>query len=928
MTGNSFILLFAGMACAGPPSAADQTSSAHWPVTAVTDGVLVGQAEDSMMMPTAVAVMEDGRVFVADGVNDRIVEFGPDGQFTGSITEIAGQKLSRPLSIKVVGQDLWIADSGNYRALVRGPQGDLLRTIALDSPIDLTDLAVVDKSTAWFVDNDAHRLLRYDLSTDSMTEFGMKGETLGRFHYPFMIEAHDGLIYVSDSMNGRVQAIRGPDVLPRPIGRFGVAPGQFHRPKGIALNSSGQIAVADGSLGTVQFFGREGELIDALRHENGDVFRFESPCGLAIDGAHLYVVELIPNHVRKLRLTFRDARPQFETRLQQRTESQQNSCTLCHLEWIPPFPAGQSTELAAPPPERPNEPYVSSSSSCLSCHDGTVVDSRRRVWRDHGHRTGMALPATMLSPQDLPLVESAISCRTCHSAHTHGGAGHGLDDAVFLRVSGAPDELCLKCHVDYAGNRNTMHPTGAFESPLPDTLIKSGSRYTPEQQSPGCLICHSGHGSKDQRLLVNTPQSEDLCLACHSSLISNVESMANASVHPLRNSGRLKKLFDHGENNADNLAEDLECTSCHRVHHAVEATALLIRPLSDGGLCLQCHSSFSAVQGTPHDLTRLHQKNDPSHDCNPAALCSSCHGVHEPPRTAVSSSVDQEGACLTCHQVSSCANEKTGQPFLHPTSVTKDQLLQLSEFTGRNRAPLPADSLTCLSCHNPHADPHQSKAMIRGADDSSVTELCFQCHSDTRTIPQSFHRSHSLSTINVEAEDECRACHAIHAPTPEWKGDSWVASIGPSSSPESMRCTGCHSGTGGMTDVAFKGHPRLALTNLVLPNEPGFMPLMDEQGQTGMTGSIGCITCHVPHGRPEGGGFLSPKWDSTPLPVIHSTKPMLRPYVVPNPCSSCHGPDGLRLFLDYHQTGSPQPVDQAHGSTNRSGTFPAREFGR
>ena len=88
--------------------------------------------EPPMRMPTAVAVSAAGSVFVCDGVNDRVLEFGADGSLVGEIRQVGGLTLSRPIGVKVDAQGrLWIADTGNVRVLVRTPDGQLGRVLAV-----------------------------------------------------------------------------------------------------------------------------------------------------------------------------------------------------------------------------------------------------------------------------------------------------------------------------------------------------------------------------------------------------------------------------------------------------------------------------------------------------------------------------------------------------------------------------------------------------------------------------------------------------------------------------------------------------------------------------------------------------------------------------------------------------------------------------
>lgn len=896
--GSTLIFLLALLSQAGETAHRPPTDR---PFIARKTLVLEAPAGDPLRLPTAVAIAPTGHVFVADGVNNRIVEFGPDGIWLGSFGGVEDQALSRPMSLKVnTNGELWIADTGNGRIIVRGPEGTLIRQISVPGPIDLTDVVPVQDSTVWLIDNEHHRIVRHRYDSGESQLYGQSGEARGQFHYPFMAAAGpDGVLFVSDAINGRVQAIRDFQVVPRVFGSYGVEPGQFHRPKGIAVDGSGRLVVADGSLGVIQFFAPDGSFLDALCDESGTVMRFDTPCGIAIDGSSLFVTEMLPGRVVKLTVQSRDVKPDFSQPVRPLSRpSQPTTCTVCHLEWMPEFGANTPTALSKPPASRPGEPYVSSARSCLTCHDGSVVDSRREVWRDHGHQTGVVPPDGMNIPRDMPLVDDAIACRTCHSAHTRGGAGQTMANSVFLRVAEDPDELCVRCHADHKGGLNVgSHPTTGFADPLQEALVRAGARYSFKDTSSGCLVCHTGHGSRHERLLIPMASTQSLCVACHTTITLDPSATAAVRLHPMQ----VRSVAAESTRQSG----DLECVSCHKIHHAPERQALLRKTQQGSTLCMDCHSKHQGVLGTPHDLSvNADTNSEESVSCRVAGPCASCHGVHSPAFRPVVTREDLDGTCVACHQSSGCATNRTGQPFLHPTDVPVDQLSRLRAFTGRTKSNH-TDTLTCLSCHDPHAKADRSP-MLRGKAAEQPTELCFECHTEMRPIATSFHRA-AISGHGESKATDCHACHAIHALQPDWPGGMWIAPRGTSPFAGNNVCTGCHSAAGGMHDIAFKPHPALTLSNVVHASHPGYMPLVDAHGQSGHSGTIGCVTCHVPHGRAEGGGFVTPDWQATPEPLIHATKSMLRPYAAPNLCSSCHGPDGLRLFLYYHSTARSVP---------------------
>ena len=398
-----------------------------------------------LVMPTAAAVDGEGNVFVADGVNDRVVQFDANGQRVTEIRSIGEEKLARPVGVKVdAAGRLWIVDTGHGRVLVRKPDGTLEHIFGpKPAPgvqlLDVTDVMPVgDGSACWLVDNDGHRLARSVGQESEPLTIGGRGEGLGRFQYPFAIaQGINGDLFVTDVINGRVQALNKSGQPLFAVASYGVGIGQVYRPKGVACDAKGNVWVSDGTLGVVQTFSAAGKVIDVLRDEKGEPFRFDVPMGLTFDRqGRLYVVELRPGRVRRLEITEKpSAGKPFTSVRPQVTPQQPRACAACHLEWMEPFASGGSSPLMARPVGKPEEPLAARPEMCLSCHDGSVADSRRRVWLDHGHRVGMQPPASITVPASLPLVGGKLACRTCHSAHGPGGMQSAdINRTVFLRM--------------------------------------------------------------------------------------------------------------------------------------------------------------------------------------------------------------------------------------------------------------------------------------------------------------------------------------------------------------------------------------------------------------------------------------------------------------------------------------------------------------
>lgn len=625
-------------------------------------------------------------------------------------------------------------------------------------------------------------------------------------------------------------------------------------------------------------------------------------------------------------------------------------CAVCHYQWVYPFYAEQRDGELAP---RPQAKAVASPEMCLSCHDGSVADSRKRVFHSPGHHTGIVPSDKVSIPEEFPLDESGqIQCATCHSPHalpSETDTGFGL----FLRAENKNSQFCKTCHTNNEGGpAQGNHAIDISATAKTSDIIKNGGRFgTDREKQIICETCHSAHGGLSEKLLI-LPVAENsrrsaLCEACHSQNPGTANGQPDpGGSHPvgtLPQKTKIPSQWSSGAKIVLNPSGALLCRTCHTPHGAAGQKALLVDHNHQDSLCMQCHKSQKTIVGSSHDMkiTAPDEKNIRGHRAAETGPCSSCHLAHKSNTLLLwarqlhptSQSTVLEELCISCHAPGQCGGKALPGEASHPVNVLFEPdtpLPSLPLFDTDNR-PAPQGTLSCLTCHRAH-DPaplymHDPTAPVkRGAflrlARAGVTNLCISCHKQQASIIGTDHDL-TLSApdfINVfgqkvEQKNICSSCHVAHNASLEkylWAGPLGKVSAKeeegePKAEANSMErtCTGCHSGgNAAAAQIPRYGqHPpgvqiQEDLLKVALDSSDTPLPVFNDQNEApSHTGPIiVCSTCHNPH-----------QWDpkkNMPGPGIpiegDATNSFLRPGLPVMFCAGCHGQEALFKFKYFH----------------------------
>ena len=232
-------------------------------------------------------------IFVFDAINGELTIWEQAGKESGVNFEA-------PIGIVPADNgDILVADAELAEIIRLDTDGRPLGSFGRGKLIRPTGLARDPESKLIYVsDTHAHDIKVFNDQGELIDVIGERGEKNGQFNFPTHLAIAKGKLYVTDSMNSRVQVLSLDGQFLNKFGKRSLFLGDMVRPKGITVDSEGNIYVVESYYDFLLVYNKSGNFLLPVGGTGSGIGQFYLPAGVWSDSNdRIYVADMFNGRV-------------------------------------------------------------------------------------------------------------------------------------------------------------------------------------------------------------------------------------------------------------------------------------------------------------------------------------------------------------------------------------------------------------------------------------------------------------------------------------------------------------------------------------------------------------------------------------------------------------------------------------------------------
>ena len=236
-----------------------------------------------------------GRVYVTDQGRAAVFLFDERaGELDIWEQADGGEAFVSPVGVALgLNGEILVTDSELKRVIRLDPQGQPLGSFGRGLLQRPTGIASSPEGQVFVADTGNHDIKIFDAAGELIGSIGQVGTEPGEFNGPTHLTYAHGLLAVSDTLNARVQLLTTAGEPVRSIGQRGLYVGNLTRPKGVTMDSEGNLYIIESYYDHLLIFNLNGDYLLPIGGNGSRIGQFYLPAGVWSDQQdRIYIADM------------------------------------------------------------------------------------------------------------------------------------------------------------------------------------------------------------------------------------------------------------------------------------------------------------------------------------------------------------------------------------------------------------------------------------------------------------------------------------------------------------------------------------------------------------------------------------------------------------------------------------------------------------